>query len=192
MVVWPACRWLGWGSMSIVDSKKSLRWLTEFKSKISILKCSLAFRPISRQYRVASVDQSTNWTVKVEMSPDTSVTSKKSPNVCESCPKMILIEKLKILTTLQKLPKNVEDWAKFLLPQALKSCPNFNKLPTLVTLPDTLKTNDRFQIRLLSRKDHKFGENFLIKVLSDTLLLFLPLNIKHSLSHTLSDSLKGF
>ena len=109
--------------MSIVDSKKSLRWLTEFKSKISILKCSLAFRPISRQYRVASVDQSTNWTVKVEMSPDTSVTSKKSPNVCESCPKMILIEKLKILTTLQKLPKNVEDLGKLINDKGFENLP---------------------------------------------------------------------
>ena len=37
------------------------------------------------------------------------VTSKKSPNVCKSCQNMILIEKLKILTPLQKLPKNVGD-----------------------------------------------------------------------------------
>ena len=34
-----------------------------------------------------------------------SVTSKKSPNVHKSCPKMISLEKLKILTSLQKLPK---------------------------------------------------------------------------------------
>ena len=36
------------------------------------------------------------------------MTSKKSPNVNKSCPKMISIEKLKILTLLQNLPKNVE------------------------------------------------------------------------------------
>ena len=36
-----------------------------------------------------------------------SVTSKKSPNVYKRCPKMISLEKLKILTTLQKLHKNV-------------------------------------------------------------------------------------
>ena len=36
-----------------------------------------------------------------------SVTSKKSPNVYKSCPKMISIEKLKIMTPLQILPKNV-------------------------------------------------------------------------------------
>ena len=34
--------------------------------------------------------------------PSTSVTSKKLPNVYKSCPKMILLEKLKILTPLKK------------------------------------------------------------------------------------------
>ena len=38
-----------------------------------------------------------------------SVTRKKSPNVYKSCPKMILLEKFKILTPSQKLPKNVGD-----------------------------------------------------------------------------------
>ena len=33
----------------------------------------------------------------------------KSPNVCKSCPKMILLEKLRIWTPLRKLPKNVRD-----------------------------------------------------------------------------------
>ena len=42
----------------------------------------------------------------------TSVTSKKSPNVCKSYPKMISPEKLKILTHLQKLLKNVGDLGK--------------------------------------------------------------------------------
>ena len=41
--------------------------------------------------------------------PTRSVTSKKSPNVFKSCPKMISLEKLRILITLQKLPKNVGD-----------------------------------------------------------------------------------
>ena len=34
------------------------------------------------------------------------MTSKKSPNVYKSCPQIILLEKLKILTPLQKLPNN--------------------------------------------------------------------------------------
>ena len=40
-----------------------------------------------------------------------SVTRKKSPNVYESCPKMISLEKLKILTPLQKCLRMWEIWA---------------------------------------------------------------------------------
>ena len=39
-----------------------------------------------------------------------SVTSKKSPNVYKSCPKMISLEKLKFLTLLQKLLRLYEIW----------------------------------------------------------------------------------
>ena len=45
----------------------------------------------------------------------TSVTIKKLPNVYKSCPKMISVEKIKILTPLQKLPKNVGDLGKLIL-----------------------------------------------------------------------------
>ena len=47
---------------------------------------------------------------------------------------MISHEKWMILTRLQKLPKNVEDWGKLILPEALKSCPKFKISPNLVTL----------------------------------------------------------
>ena len=47
---------------------------------------------------------------------------------------MISLENRLILTPLQKLPKNVGDWANKLLPNALKTCPKFNKSPNLVTL----------------------------------------------------------
>ena len=40
-------------------------------------------------------------------------------------------EKLKILTPIQKLPKNVGDLGKLIV---LKSCPKSNKSPNLVTL----------------------------------------------------------
>ena len=43
-----------------------------------------------------------------------SVTSKKSPNVYKSRPKMISLEKLMILTPLHKLPKNVGDLGKWI------------------------------------------------------------------------------
>ena len=41
-----------------------------------------------------------------------SVTRKKSPNVYKSFLKMISLEKWSILTSLQKMPKNVGDLAK--------------------------------------------------------------------------------
>ena len=63
-----------------------------------------------------------------------SVTRKKLPNVYKSCPKIISREKLKILTPLQKLPKNVGDLGKISVAKGLKSCPKSNKLPILVTL----------------------------------------------------------
>ena len=54
----------------------------------------------------------------------TSVTRKKSPNVCKSCPKMIsLEEKLMILTTLQKLPKNVGDLGKLIIAKGFEKLP---------------------------------------------------------------------
>ena len=52
------------------------------------------------------------------------VTSKKSPNVYKSCPKMISPEKLKILTSLQKLPRNVGDLGKLIVAQGFENLPN--------------------------------------------------------------------
>ena len=46
---------------------------------------------------------------------------------------MISLEKVKILTPLQKLPKNVGDLGKLIVAKALKSCPKSKKLPNLVT-----------------------------------------------------------
>ena len=48
---------------------------------------------------------------------------KKSPNVNKSCPKMISLEKWKILTPLQKLPKNVGDLGKLIVAKGLKKLP---------------------------------------------------------------------
>ena len=52
-----------------------------------------------------------------------SVTSKKSRNVYKSCPKMISLEKIKKLTPVPKLPKNVWDLGKIIVAKA------FGKLP---------------------------------------------------------------
>ena len=51
------------------------------------------------------------------------MTSKKLPNVYKSCPKMISLEKLNILTPLQKLPINVGNLGKLIV------VPGFEKLP---------------------------------------------------------------
>ena len=48
---------------------------------------------------------------------------KKMPNVYKSCPKMISLEKLKILTPLQKLPKNVGDSGKLIAAKGFKKLP---------------------------------------------------------------------
>ena len=52
-----------------------------------------------------------------------SVTSKRLPNVYKSWPKMISLEKLKILTPLLKLPKNLGDLSKSI------GAKGFEKLP---------------------------------------------------------------
>ena len=59
-----------------------------------------------------------------------SVTSSKSPNVY----KMISVEQLKLLTPLQKLPKNVRDLGELIVAKGFKSCTKSNKSPNLVTL----------------------------------------------------------
>ena len=52
-----------------------------------------------------------------------SVTRKKLPNVYNSCPKMISLEKWYILTPLQKMPKNVEDLGKLIVAKGFKKLP---------------------------------------------------------------------
>ena len=56
--------------------------------------------------------------------PSFSVTSKKSQDVYKSCPKMIQLEKLKILTPLQKLPMNVVDLGKLVVATGFEKLPN--------------------------------------------------------------------
>ena len=56
------------------------------------------------------------------MSPN-SVTSNKLPNVCKSCQNIILLEKIKILTTLQKLPENVGDLGKLIVAKGFELMP---------------------------------------------------------------------
>ena len=60
---------------------------------------------------------------------------------------MIAQEKLKILATLQKLPKNVRDLGKLIVAKGFKSCPKSNKSPNLVTL---------LEIRNIQSVHHKY------------------------------------
>ena len=48
---------------------------------------------------------------------------------------MISLEKLKILTPLQKLPNNVGDLGKLIVAKGLEKLPKSNKSPNLVILP---------------------------------------------------------
>ena len=52
-----------------------------------------------------------------------SVTSKKLPNVYKSYPKMISLEKWKILTPLQKSPKNVGNFGKIIVATGFEKSP---------------------------------------------------------------------
>ena len=52
-----------------------------------------------------------------------SVTRKKSPKIYKSCPKMISLENERFLTPLQKLPKNVWDLGKLIVPKGFKKSP---------------------------------------------------------------------
>ena len=47
---------------------------------------------------------------------------------------MISLEKLKILTAVQKLPKNVGNLGKLIVAKGFKKLPKSNKSPNLVTL----------------------------------------------------------
>ena len=50
---------------------------------------------------------------------------KKLPNIYKSCPEMISLEKLKILTPLQKFPKNMGDLGKLIIAKGIKNLTEF-------------------------------------------------------------------
>ena len=65
-----------------------------------------------------------NWSKdSIKLFTTSSVTSKKSPNIYNSCPKMISLVKLKILTALQKLPKKERDLGKLIVAKCFKKLP---------------------------------------------------------------------
>ena len=56
------------------------------------------------------------------------MTSKKLPKVYKICPKIISLEKFKILTTLQKLPKNLGDLGKLIVAKGFEKLPKVQKM----------------------------------------------------------------
>ena len=68
-----------------------------------------------------------------------SVTSKKSPHVYKSCPKLISLEKLKILTPSQKLHKNVGALVKLIVAKG------FEKLPKVKLITQSGHTDCRME-----------------------------------------------
>ena len=68
-----------------------------------------------------------------QSSIESSVTSQKMTNVFKSYPKMISLEKLKILRLYKNCLRMQQIWPNSLRPKALKSCSKSNKLPNLVT-----------------------------------------------------------
>ena len=86
-----------------------------------------------------------------------SVTSKKSPNAYKSCPKMISLEKWKILTPLQKLPENVDDLAKIIGTTGLKSWNRPIWSPCFeVEIVEWGKIRDQFVSEIWNRILHPF------------------------------------
>ena len=103
------------------DKTESIFWRIPFRWSISISKikflnfiCHLKMCSLLALSLVLATANSNKSSPKHKSAcstncATTSVTSKKSPNVYKSCPKIISLEKWKILTPLQKLPKNVGD-----------------------------------------------------------------------------------
>ena len=58
----------------------------------------------------------------------TCVTRKKLPNVYKSCPKLISLEKWKILTPLRKLAKNVGNLGKIIVANGFEWLPKVKKI----------------------------------------------------------------
>ena len=81
-----------------------------------------------------------NWVLRILTSNaviiiiGSSVIRKKLPNVYKSCPKMISLEKDRFWHLYKNCVKMWEIWENKLLPKALKTCPESNKSPNLVTL----------------------------------------------------------
>ena len=86
---------------------------------------SRAGSPVSSQTRChlqvcQFVASPTAYSIKLDPVTPEQCDQKKLPNFYKSCLKMISLEKLKILTPLQKLPKNVGDLGQWIVAEGFK------------------------------------------------------------------------
>ena len=64
------------------------------------------------------------------------------------------------MISLEKLPKNVGNLGKIIIPQALKSCPKCNKLPNLGTLFVTLLASTLLSLKPLRSSSLLYSKAF--------------------------------
>ena len=74
---------------------------------------------------MAFIGVTNQWILASAKSMQASVRPEKFANVYKSGPKMISLEKLKIWTPLQKLPKNVGVLGKKIIAKGFEKCPKF-------------------------------------------------------------------
>ena len=95
----------------------------------------------------------------------------------QSCPKMISLEKLKILTPLQNLPKNVGDLGKLIVATGFESSPKCNNLSNLVILLLMQAMIEVTKLGLNSRPPIRIQDLSKSQKLND-LFLFFSLNTR--------------
>ena len=122
-----------------VDSKYYYRWLDLNLGSLLLEETALPTvpQPLTSSYIFLSTFSSTLPMYKCNIFIIIllhSVTRQKSPNIYNSSPKMISLEKWMILTPLQKLPNNVADLGKIIVATGFKWSPKLKKSPNLVTL----------------------------------------------------------
>jgi len=105
-------------------------WMFKSAPKSCVYLCSLCFIPIlgMRTTLVIIGFDRVKIKPKIEKSIIASVTRRKLPNVYKICPKMISLEKWKVLTPYTKLPKNVGDLGKLIVAKGFKKLPKVRKI----------------------------------------------------------------
>ena len=104
--------WRFWKQFEVFSTKI---WKNKFDNLLTY--CFIRWNLVERNLRIVPAR-----TITICLA-HTQCDQKKSPNVYKSCPSMIWLEKLKILTTLQKMPKTVGDLSKLIVVKGFKNLP---------------------------------------------------------------------